>query len=40
MNVQKTVLEGKYIDVVSLSSNGAADPQFKTLKDATIPHKK
>jgi hypothetical protein len=40
MTMQKTVLDGKYIDVISLASQGAADPQFKKLKDASIPQKK
>lgn len=37
MTLQKNVLDGKYIDVLSLATNPAFPPQFFKTKDAYIP---
>jgi len=34
MTVQRTVLDGKYVDVVGMQGQPLADPQFKKLKEA------
>ena len=39
MTVQKNVLDGKFIDALSLVSNPAVDPQFQKNKDAYVAKK-
>ena len=37
MILQKSVLDGKFIDVIGPSDATMADPQFKKFKDAALP---